>query len=430
MHAPITHHATQGAAAQPAPEIAIVGGGITGLTCANLLAKYGYTVTVFDQGKSNPGGRTATRVTSFQSLAFDHGCQFFKADTAEFRGLVDEWIGAGVVCEWQGLIGQYNARTGRYQPRESTSASEAPANDDAAQAAAAADSGHFSCMKPGPLYVGVPSMNAICKHLAQNPQLADVRIDVKVTRAHVDDSNGKWVLEGWIRQPMVTGSDRRQQPPFTPWNLGVYDAVVLADKMTGCKGAPGYVEISGSSAGVNLQAAMAGVGSIPQMALLLAYDQQQPVLPFEAATVTGSEQIQWICNDTAKPGRQRQDSKQCYVVLATSDFSQQLIQPLPDGSLPQQTPEYLAQIAPRLYEAFEQAIKPLLGTQKPLPIPSFMQAHRWGSAFPRQPLNSSCLQAVKPRLVACGDYCLGAGIENAVLSARAAADAMRGMFES
>lgn len=70
------------------------------------------------------------------------------------------------------------------------------------------------------------------------------------------------------------------------------------------------------------------------------------------------------------------------------------------------------------------------GTQKPLPIPSFMQAHRWGSAFPRQPLNSSCLQAVKPRLVACGDYCLGAGIENAVLSARAAADAMRGMFES
>lgn len=58
----------------------------------------------------------------------------------------------------------------------------------------------------------------------------------QVTRAHVDDSNGKWVLEGWIRQPMVTGSDRRQQPPFTPWNLGVYDAVVLADKMTGCKG--------------------------------------------------------------------------------------------------------------------------------------------------------------------------------------------------
>lgn len=50
---------------------------------------------------------------------------------------------------------------------------------------------------------------------------------------------------------------------------------------------------------------MAGVGSIPQMALLLAYDQQQPVLPFEAATVTGSEQIQWICNDTAKPVSRR-----------------------------------------------------------------------------------------------------------------------------
>jgi len=50
------------------------------------------------------------------------------------------------------------------------------------------------------------------------------------------DPDGKWLLEGHIRQPLRTAQERKQEAPFTPWNLGVYDALVLADKMTGCPG--------------------------------------------------------------------------------------------------------------------------------------------------------------------------------------------------
>lgn len=65
----------------------------------------------------------------------------------------------------------------------------------------------------------------------------------------------------------------------------------------------------------------------------------------------------------------------------------------------------------------------------PLARPEFMQAQRWGSAFPAQPFGVPCLKAGSAKLVACGDFCLGAGIENAALSAQAAAAAMKEMLE-
>jgi heterodisulfide reductase subunit A-like polyferredoxin len=38
-----------------ATEVAVVGAGISGLHCARTLSQYGYTVTVFDMGKSSVG---------------------------------------------------------------------------------------------------------------------------------------------------------------------------------------------------------------------------------------------------------------------------------------------------------------------------------------------------------------------------------------
>lgn len=38
-----------------AREVAVVGGGISGLYCASVLSKHGHKVTVFDLGKHAPG---------------------------------------------------------------------------------------------------------------------------------------------------------------------------------------------------------------------------------------------------------------------------------------------------------------------------------------------------------------------------------------
>lgn len=59
---------------------------------------------------------------------------------------------------------------------------------------------------------------------------------LQVAKAAFDASTSKWVLEGAVRSPVATMKDIKAQPPITPWNLGVFDALVLADKMTGCPG--------------------------------------------------------------------------------------------------------------------------------------------------------------------------------------------------
>ena len=65
--------------------VAIIGGGISGATMFNTLSKLSLNacVDLFDQGRG-VGGRSSTRVVH-DSLMFDHGCQFFRADTSKMQ---------------------------------------------------------------------------------------------------------------------------------------------------------------------------------------------------------------------------------------------------------------------------------------------------------------------------------------------------------
>jgi hypothetical protein len=131
-------------------------------------------------------------------------------------------------------------------------------------------------------------------------------------------------------------------------------------------------------------------------------------------------------------GRERSDGVQCLIALATRGLSRRLVQHGADGALPPQTPELLAALAAPMHAALHDT---LAHAGVVLPPPAFIQAHRWGSAFPARPIAASCLRADSARLVACGDFCLpggggAGGVEAAVLSARAAADAVRRLFEA
>lgn len=87
--------------------VAIIGGGITGASATRMLAKYdNTTIHLFDQGRRGVGGRTSSRSTasinSEKPMRWDHGCQFFRADTSQFKGILHEWIAMGLVQEWKG----------------------------------------------------------------------------------------------------------------------------------------------------------------------------------------------------------------------------------------------------------------------------------------------------------------------------------------
>ncbi|KZX54810.1 deoxyribodipyrimidine photolyase [Erythrobacter sp. HI00D59] len=82
-------------------QIAIVGAGMAGLSCATRLAALGHDVALFDKGRG-PGGRMATRRVEADgtTLSFDHGAQYFTARDPRFVEQVARWEREGVVARW------------------------------------------------------------------------------------------------------------------------------------------------------------------------------------------------------------------------------------------------------------------------------------------------------------------------------------------
>ncbi|WP_306089710.1 NAD(P)/FAD-dependent oxidoreductase [Qipengyuania flava] len=82
-------------------QIAIVGAGMAGLSCATRLAALGHEVALFDKGRG-PGGRMATRRVEADgtTLRFDHGAQYFTARDPRFVEQVARWEREGVVARW------------------------------------------------------------------------------------------------------------------------------------------------------------------------------------------------------------------------------------------------------------------------------------------------------------------------------------------
>lgn len=78
--------------------IAIIGAGITGLTCAHHLTKRGVAVAVFDKGRGL-GGRMATRRTE-HGFQFDHGAQYISTTESGFRQVLSQCIEDGFAAPW------------------------------------------------------------------------------------------------------------------------------------------------------------------------------------------------------------------------------------------------------------------------------------------------------------------------------------------
>lgn len=85
-------------------DVAVVGGGISGIACATALADSGLTVDVYDRGH-RLGGRLATSTlrdtgTSCDGRVVDVGAAYFTVDDAGFGQLVGDWIDRGLVRPW------------------------------------------------------------------------------------------------------------------------------------------------------------------------------------------------------------------------------------------------------------------------------------------------------------------------------------------
>lgn len=81
-------------------QVAIIGGGLSGLMAAQSLRKKGVEdIIIIDKSRS-VGGRLATR--RIKEGRVDHGAQFFTVRTKAFQAIVDNWLEAGWVRFWFG----------------------------------------------------------------------------------------------------------------------------------------------------------------------------------------------------------------------------------------------------------------------------------------------------------------------------------------
>ncbi len=85
-------------------DVAVVGGGISGVACATALAEAGLSVDLLDKGH-RLGGRLAAQTlrdtgTPYDGRIVDVGASYFVADDPDFAAVVDDWLERGLARRW------------------------------------------------------------------------------------------------------------------------------------------------------------------------------------------------------------------------------------------------------------------------------------------------------------------------------------------
>lgn len=223
--------------------IAVIGAGMAGLTLAAGLHDRA-SVVVFEKSRGL-GGRMATRRA--EPYAFDHGAQYFRARTPEFRAFLGEFAERGIISPWHARYVELDR--GRELSRDEWSDSD-------------------------PCYVASPSMNALAKTLAET---LDVRLRTRVTE--IRRSAGKWRLRG------EDGSE-----------VGDFDWVIAATP------APQATDVMPTV--FEHRMALRNVRLSGCFTLMLGF--AQPLgLTWDAARIHDAD-VSWIAVNSSKPGRRRE----------------------------------------------------------------------------------------------------------------------------
>lgn len=219
--------------------VAVVGAGLSGLTCARSLADRGHHVRIFEKARG-PGGRMSTRRSG--DWRFDHGAQYFTVRDSRFARTVESWRQDGTVEKWDGTTAVLDH--GLIKVNDGTTER----------------------------YVGVPGMNAVCQHLA-----ADLEVSYQTRVESLELMNDRWrlVAEG--------GAE-----------LGRFDAVVISAP------APQTAQLLENVA-PDIASQAGATKMAPCWAVMVGFPGPLAT-GFDGAFVDNSP-LNWVARNASKPGR-------------------------------------------------------------------------------------------------------------------------------
>jgi photolyase PhrII len=333
----------------PIPSVAVIGAGISGLIAARTLAEHGLPVKVFDKGRS-VGGRMSSRRVAGQ-WCFDHGAQYFTARDLRFQRYVHSWLQQGIVARWPDAESALPHKivllqNGKQIERPDTS------------------------MR----FVGTPSMNAVCSHLASG---LDVHSQTQVNQ-----------IESVEKGLRLTGEAGKL--------LGKFDRVIVS--------APAAQTAELLADFPKLARPISKIQMQPCCAVMASFER--PLTDAWVGAFVHDSSLTWVARNSTKPNRPA--NAEHIILHAGHAWTAANWERDAD------------EVANELLAAFWQAsgIPPQPAT--------YLRAHRWKYAIPIDPPRERCFFDSPSGIAACGDWAGGPRVEGAFLSGMAAAGRILG----
>ena len=299
-------------------------------------------------------------------LRFDHGCQFFRADTPRFEALVQCWLEKGYAQEFKGEFGMIGKATE-----------------------------FFGLPGKPPYYCGVGGMNSLCLKLLEETFNAaatsdefdfELRAGERVESMTRDESTGLWSLWGKSGEAAYHDSKESVAQNVAKELVGAgFDAVVLTD-LSSSFGAWHRASAGVPQGFADRVAARAG-SRVPLFTSMVAYESSLGI-GLDAMAIE-DETVWFAAKSDSKGLGAKSESMECWSIVSTPEWAMRKIRETPmqdeaTGAFIPQSKDYLTTVpAPEMEKAFMEALRRserLPPGETPRRI--YLNAQRWGSAMP------------------------------------------------
>lgn len=329
--------------------VAVIGAGISGLMAARTLVDHGHTVTVFEKSRG-VGGRMATRRLE-DGLSVDHGAQYFTVRDPRMQRYARSWLAQGLIAPWPD-----RSRGDWQRIAKLNRGAQGFVDDDQAR------------------FVGVPSMNAVCKHLARG---LSVKTETRIVALNAS-------TDGWSL------SDD-QGSSFGPFDYLILScpAEQTADLLEG------HSPLSETARRVSMEPCWAAMWMFPQ-----------PIASDWVAAFVSDSPLSWIARNSTKPGRSA--GGELIVAHANPAWTRQ--------HWDQDVATIVNELLGELW----------IATGAEPQEPSLVLGHRWKYALASEVDSKGAWFDRDHRIIVCGDWVAGSRVEGAFLSGMAAAGRVLG----
>jgi len=333
----------------------VVGGGPAGLACARRLHEAGVRTVVLEKSRG-PGGRVSTRYAD--TSTFDHGAQYFTVRDHRFAARVAELETRGAVAAWDAV--EFERREGTFAPRG----------------------------RRERRMVGVPGNNRLGQELAAG---LDVRLRVRAVALEPVMPTSGWPGRTAAWRVRDDGGGVTEPAEVLVLAMPAPQAAALLETAAAA-------DPTDAANLHDLVDRLDAVAIEPCWAVMATYDELVEV-PWDTLTVRDEScPIAWIARNATKPKRTVPTGWESVVVHARSDWSREHLE------------MEATEAAATLHDVLRREVA------EGFPLPRTLAAHRWRFARTTVPLGAPCVWSPATGVGLCGDWCLGARVEDAWIS--------------